>query len=130
MLGGEPAGTSILPGDDGCLTTRMRMRMTTMLGNNSTNPKGTEIEELPLSRIRRRKRDRLGRVRGFSPFQSPGDGGFDVVGSRFSIPCNRPIAADGVWAREGFLLVLGIAIRESGTDHQYCLAPSAEKGGE
>jgi hypothetical protein len=105
------------------------MRMTTMLGNNSTNPKGTEIVELPLSRIRRRKRDRLGRVRGFLPFQSSGDGGFDAVGNRFNIPCNRPIAADGVWAREG-LLVFGIAIRKSWTDHQYCLAPSAEKGGE
>ena len=74
--GGEPAGTSIRPGEDGCFTTSIKIRSTTSVGNRSTNPRGTEIEELPFSRIRRRNIDRSGRALDFS-FQSSLD---DVFG--------------------------------------------------
>jgi hypothetical protein len=59
MEGGVPAGTSIRPDDEGCRIMRMMINITTMLGNKSTNPSGTEIDELPFNRIRRRKNDNL-----------------------------------------------------------------------
>ena len=66
MVGGEPAGTSMWPGDEGCLTTRMRIKITTMVGKRRTNPSGIDIEELPFSRMRRRKKDNLDNGLDFS----------------------------------------------------------------
>lgn len=59
MEGGAPAGTRMWPGDDGCLITKIRMSMTTMLGNSNMKPRGIEIEEFPFSRMRRRKKENL-----------------------------------------------------------------------
>lgn len=53
MDGGAPEGIMIRPGEDGCLTKRKRIKMTTMHGNSSTKPSGIDIDELPFSRIRR-----------------------------------------------------------------------------
>lgn len=58
IAGGAPAGISIRPGEFGCLTKRMRMRMTTMSGNNITTPTGIEMVELPLKRSGLRKKAR------------------------------------------------------------------------
>lgn len=58
IAGGAPAGISILPGEFGCLTKRMRIRMTTMRGNNMTTPSGMEMAELPLKRSGLRKKAR------------------------------------------------------------------------
>lgn len=57
--GGVPAGTSMRPDEDGCRIMRTSINNTTMLGNKSTNPRGTEMDELPFKRIRRRKKDNL-----------------------------------------------------------------------
>lgn len=54
--GGAPAGTSILPGDEGWRTTRTSINISTMQGNKSTKPRGTEMRELSLRRMRRRKK--------------------------------------------------------------------------
>ena len=84
MDGGDPAGTSILPGDDGCLITSMRMRTTTMAGNRRTNPSGTEMEELPFSRMRRRKNDNLDPGLAFSDFSDLKSSIGAVLGSAFA----------------------------------------------
>lgn len=54
--GGAPAGTNIPPDDEGCRTTRTSISISTMQGNKSTNPKGIEMRELSLRRMRRRKK--------------------------------------------------------------------------
>jgi hypothetical protein len=66
--------------------------MTTMHGNNSTNPSGTEIDELPFSRMRLRKNDNRGRVRPFPPFKSSSVGMVGVEGIRLIIPCMKSMA--------------------------------------
>jgi hypothetical protein len=67
MDGGEPAGIQVPPGLEGCLVMRTNINIMTIIGNNSTNPRGMEMEELPLSRIRREKRANRGDARpGFS----------------------------------------------------------------
>lgn len=85
ILGGVPAGTNIRPGELGCLTTKMRMRMTTKLGNKSRNPSGTDMEEFPFNLIRLRKKDRRGDDLDFdfSVVHSSGEGG-DEAGRRFN----------------------------------------------
>lgn len=81
MAGGAPAGINILPGEFGCLTKRMRIKMTTMRGNRMTMPIGMEMVEFALRRKGRRKkanRDqiRLGRAFALSSFSSAvGKGG-------------------------------------------------------
>jgi hypothetical protein len=57
------------------------MRTTTMVGKRRTNPKGMEIEELPFSRMRRRKKDNLGSGLDFSDLKSSSDGDGAVWGS-------------------------------------------------
>jgi hypothetical protein len=56
MAGGAPAGISILPGELGCRTKRMRIMMTTMQGNRITTPSGTDTLEFPFNRIGRLKK--------------------------------------------------------------------------
>lgn len=58
IAGGAPAGMSIRPGEFGCLTKRMRMRMTTISGNNITTPTGIDMVEFPLRRNGLRKKAR------------------------------------------------------------------------
>ena len=52
IAGGAPAGMNICPGDDGCRTTIISINITTISGNSSTSPRGTETFELPFKRIR------------------------------------------------------------------------------
>lgn len=61
MVGGPPPPdiNKPLPGDDGCRTKRTRMQITTMKGNNSTTPRGTETAELPFNRRGRLKNAHL-----------------------------------------------------------------------
>lgn len=92
MEGGAPEGINMRPGDDGCLTKRKRMRMTTMHGNSSTKPSGIEIDELPFRRMRLRKNDNRGRLRPFSVLKSSSDGMFGVEGIRLTSPCTKPMA--------------------------------------
>lgn len=48
-----------LPGDDGCRTNKTRMQTTTIKGNKSTTPRGTETAELPFNRKGRLKNAHL-----------------------------------------------------------------------
>lgn len=71
IAGGAPAGISILPGEEGCLTNNTRMRTTTMHGKRITTPSGTEMLEFPLNLNGLRKNARrevimLGRILRFS----------------------------------------------------------------
>lgn len=51
ILGGVFPDDTILPtGDDGCRTNNIRTMMTTIHGNSSTTPRGTDIVEFPFSR--------------------------------------------------------------------------------
>jgi hypothetical protein len=92
MDGGAPEGIKMRPGDDGCLTKRKSIKVTTMHGNSRTKPSGIEMDELPLMRIRRRKKDNRGRPRPFSPLKSSRDGIFGVEGILFISPCTKPMA--------------------------------------
>jgi hypothetical protein len=92
MDGGAPEGIRMRPGEDGCLTKRKRMNTTTIHGNRSTKPSGIEMDELPFSRIRRRKNDNRGKVRPFSFLKSSRDGMFGVEGIRLTSPCTKPMA--------------------------------------
>ena len=56
MAGGAPAGMKIVPGEEGCTTMSINIRIITIHGNRSTKPKGIDIFELPFSRIRRLKK--------------------------------------------------------------------------
>ena len=84
MEGGAPAGTSILPGESGCRTTRTRISIKTMQGNKSTNPRGIEMRELSLRRMRRLKKamDR-GDIFSARSERPPSVGMFCVDGIRF-----------------------------------------------
>lgn len=78
IAGGAPAGINILPGESGCLTKMIKMRMTTMRGKSITTPRGIEMAEFPLRRSGLRKnsrRDFHDFVLGLSSFSS-------AVGSR------------------------------------------------
>lgn len=55
MAGAVPAGSLPPTGDEGCRIKSTRMIMTTIHGNSSTTPRGTEILEFPLNRNGRRK---------------------------------------------------------------------------
>ena len=72
--GGAPAGISILAVEEGCRTTRTRIRMITMQGKRSTAPSGIEIFELPFRRIRLLKKANLGDIRSFWRDRSPREG--------------------------------------------------------
>jgi hypothetical protein len=95
--GGAPAGINILPGDEGCRTTRIRIRITTRHGKRRTNPSGIDIEEFRFSRILLRKNDNLGTNRPFSREMSSRVGRFGEEGIRFEIFCISPIDAVVLW---------------------------------
>lgn len=90
--GGAPEGNKMRPGEDGCLTKRKRMKMTTIQGNNRTKPKGIDIDELPFIRILRRKNDSCDKPRPLSLLKSSRDGIFGVEGIRLTSPCTKPMA--------------------------------------
>jgi hypothetical protein len=92
MEGGAPEGIKMRPGEDGCLTKRKRIRVTTMQGNSRTKPSGIEIDELPFIRIRRRKNDNRGKPRPLSVLKSFRDGMLGAEGIRLTSPCTKPIA--------------------------------------
>lgn len=52
IVGGAPAGIKSPPGESGCLTNRTSIKIMTTHGKMSTIPNGTEMRELPLSRMR------------------------------------------------------------------------------
>lgn len=93
MAGGAPAGIIKLPGEEGCRTTNKIMSIMTIQGNKSTAPSGTEIFELPFSRMRLLKKDSLGVDRSFSLLRSAREGRAAVEGIRFVRPCMKPILA-------------------------------------
>lgn len=61
MAGGAPAGIIKLPGDELCCTTSTIINIMTRRGKRRTTPKGTDIFELPLSKIRLLKKENLSR---------------------------------------------------------------------
>jgi hypothetical protein len=60
--GGAPAGMFMMPCESGDRTKSIMIIIITRHGNRSTRPSGIETDELPLSRIRRRKKDNRGEV--------------------------------------------------------------------
>ena len=92
--GGPPAGMFIMPCESGDFTNRIMIIIITRHGNRSTRPRGIETEELPFSRILRRKKDsrddvfslRRGRSSNVSILS------FEV-GSLLVISCRKPIVA-------------------------------------
>lgn len=58
MAGGAPAGISILPGELGCRTNKIKMRTTMKTGKTMTTPTGTETVEFPRNRNGLRKKAR------------------------------------------------------------------------
>ena len=93
MAGGAPAGIIKPPGEDGCRTMSTIIKIMTTHGNNSTAPSGTEIFELPFSRIRLLKKDNLGANRSFSSVKSAREGREGVDGSRLTKFPAKPIVA-------------------------------------
>ena len=83
----------ILTGDEGCRTMRTRMRTMTMHGNSRTTPRGMEIDELPLMRMRRRKKARRGDIRSFWREMSSSEGRLGEEGILFTISWTSPIRA-------------------------------------
>ena len=100
MAGGAPAGIIRPPGDEGCRTISTIIRIITMHGNKSTAPRGTEIFELPLSRMRRLKKDNRGVNLSFSSLRSWREGREGAEGIRFIKFLTSPIAATGPWRRK------------------------------
>ena len=76
----------------------------TIHGNSNTAPNGTEILELPFSRMRLLKKDNLGTNRSFSLLRSSRDGRAGVEGIRLMRLLSNPMAATnprGVLRGEG-----------------------------
>lgn len=65
----------------------------TIHGNSNTAPNGTEILELPFSRMRLLKKDNLGANRSFSLLRSSRDGRAGVEGIRLMRLLINPMAA-------------------------------------
>ena len=65
----------------------------TIQGNSNTAPSGTEIFELPFSRMRLLKKDNLGANRSFSLLRSSSDGRAGVEGIRLIRLLTKPMAA-------------------------------------
>jgi len=84
MDGGVPAGIKMPPGEEGWRTKRSRIRIITRHGNNKTKPRGIEIDELPFSRILRRKKANLGYTPPFS-FETSSRGRLGEEGNCFAI---------------------------------------------
>ena len=92
MAGGAPAGIKMPPGAAGCRTTRTRMRTMTMQGKSKTAPRGTEMDELPFNRTRRRKKAHGEAIRSGGGERSSRDGKLGLEGSRLTSRCIRSIA--------------------------------------
>lgn len=93
ISGGAPAGINILPGEDGCRTTRTSIKIITISGNKSTTPNGIDIFELPFKRILLLKNANLGKIRSFRRLISSRDGRLGEEGIRFANFCTSPIDA-------------------------------------
>ena len=82
----------MMPCESGDLTKRIMIMIITRHGNRSTSPSGIETDELPLSRILRRKKDNRGDV-----FSARRDRSSKLsrlsfaVGSLFVISCRKPM---------------------------------------
>lgn len=72
---------------------RTTIRIMTIHGNSNTAPSGTEIFELPFSRMRLLKKDNLGANRSFSLLRSSRDGRAGVEGIRLIRLLTNPMAA-------------------------------------
>ena len=72
---------------------RTTIRIMTIHGNSNTAPSGTEIFELPFSRMRLLKNDNLGTNRSFSLVRSSRDGRAGVDGIRLMRLLTNPMAA-------------------------------------
>lgn len=72
---------------------RTTIKIMTIHGNSNTAPSGTEIFELPFSRMRLLKKDNLGVNRSFSLFRSSRDGREGVEGIRLMRLLTNPMAA-------------------------------------
>lgn len=94
MAGGAPAGIMKFPGEELCCTMSTMIKIMTIHGNKSTAPSGTEIFELPFSRIRLLKKDslNLGASRSFSSLRSCREGRLGDEGIRFINFPTSPIA--------------------------------------
>ena len=93
IKGGAPAGISILPGEDGCRTMRMRINIITMSGNKITTPRGIDIFEFPFNLIRLLKKANLGDSRSFCRAIFSRDGRLGEEGIRFTSFCTNPMDA-------------------------------------
>ena len=72
---------------------RTSIKIITIHGNSNTAPSGTEIFELPFSRMRLLKKDNLGTKRSFSLLRSSIDGNAAVEGIRLISFLTNPMAA-------------------------------------
>ncbi len=93
IAGGAPAGIKMPPGVAGCRTMRTKMSTMTMHGKRRTAPRGTEMEELPFKRTRRRKKANRGEMRSFCWERSWREGRFGAEGMRLTIFCTRSMMA-------------------------------------
>jgi hypothetical protein len=82
MEGGAPAGISILPASVGCRTKRSSINITIKQGKSRTRPRGIEMREFSLRRMRRRKKANLGVIFSALLDRSSYEGSFCAVGSR------------------------------------------------
>jgi hypothetical protein len=110
MDGGAPAGMFIMPCESGDRTKSIIIIIITRHGNRSTRPSGIETDELPLSRIRRRKKDNRGDV--FSVWRERSSNlsrlSFEV-GSLLVMSCRNPMVVPWL-SRVVNKLVLPIAV--------------------
>lgn len=91
--GGAPAGISIVPDEDGCLTMRTSIKIITRSGNKSTAPNGMDIDEFPFKRMRLLKNPNLGSKRSCCRDISSSEGRLGGEGIRFAKLCTNPMNA-------------------------------------
>lgn len=91
--GGAPAGISIVPDEDGCLTMRTSIKIITRSGNKSTAPNGMDIDEFPFKRMRLLKNPNLGSKRSCFRDISSSEGRLGGEGIRFAKLCINPMNA-------------------------------------
>ena len=89
--GGAPAGISIRPGDDGCRTKRISIRIITISGNNNTAPKGRDIFELPFNRMRFLEKAKPGSMCSLLKARSSSEGKSGGEGARLASFCIHPM---------------------------------------
>jgi hypothetical protein len=89
IAGGAPAGISILPASVGCRTKSSSIKITIKQGKSRTRPRGIEMREFSLRRMRRRKKANLGVIFSALLDRSSYDGSFCAVGSRLRTSCRK-----------------------------------------